>query len=328
MVAGLIPALEAGTVVAVDGKTSRRSGGEGRGPLHLVSALALASGWCWDKRPPARNPTNSPRYRRCCKRWRYAGLSSPSMHGTHASIAEVIPEQGADYVLAVKDNQPYLAESMREFFATGQAMTGRGWPTTTTTARRSWAHRGAPLLRLRATGVPGQPEQWPDSRCSGWCAERTIKGEAAGRSGSTSAASPCRQALCTRGACHWEVDRLHWCLDVCLNDDQARARVKNSARTLPPYAAWCSIFCGWINPQGWHQGRRMIAAPVTAIASTAGAGGRGGLMRLPWVQVDAGVMFTSTSRTGPIRGTLLAHSGHTFDSNQQHTAARPRAFPL
>ena len=29
-VAGLIPALEAGTVVAVDGKTSRRSGGEGR----------------------------------------------------------------------------------------------------------------------------------------------------------------------------------------------------------------------------------------------------------------------------------------------------------
>ena len=25
---------------------------------------------------------------------------------------------------------------------------------------------------------------------------------------------------------------LHWCLDVCLNDDQARARVKNSAQNL------------------------------------------------------------------------------------------------
>ena len=32
---------------------------------------------------------------------------------------------------------------------------------------------------------------------------------------------------------HWEVEnRLHWCLDVCLNDDQARARVKNSAQNL------------------------------------------------------------------------------------------------
>ena len=32
---------------------------------------------------------------------------------------------------------------------------------------------------------------------------------------------------------HWEVEnRLHWCLDVCLNDDQARARVKNSAENL------------------------------------------------------------------------------------------------
>ena len=32
---------------------------------------------------------------------------------------------------------------------------------------------------------------------------------------------------------HWEVEnRLHWCLDVCLNDDQARARVRNSAQNL------------------------------------------------------------------------------------------------
>ncbi len=27
-------------------------------------------------------------------------------------------------------------------------------------------------------------------------------------------------------------NRLHWCLDVCLSDDQARARVKNSAQNL------------------------------------------------------------------------------------------------
>ena len=43
-VSGLVPALELGTVVAVDGKTSRRSGSDTRRPLHLVSALATGVG--------------------------------------------------------------------------------------------------------------------------------------------------------------------------------------------------------------------------------------------------------------------------------------------
>ncbi len=60
-VSGRIPVLEPGTVVAVDGKTRRRSGSEACRPLHLVSALA------------------------------------------------------------VKDNHPKLAESIRDFFATGKA---------------------------------------------------------------------------------------------------------------------------------------------------------------------------------------------------------------
>lgn len=36
--------------------------------------------------------------------------------GTQASIAQAIRERSADYILAVKDNQPTLAASMRDFF--------------------------------------------------------------------------------------------------------------------------------------------------------------------------------------------------------------------
>jgi len=43
-VSGLLPALGLGTVVAVHGKSSRRSGGNGQRPLHLVSALATGIG--------------------------------------------------------------------------------------------------------------------------------------------------------------------------------------------------------------------------------------------------------------------------------------------
>ena len=41
--------------------------------------------------------------------------------GTHAPIAEVIKNRGADYVLAVKDNQPKLADSIRDFYEIGKA---------------------------------------------------------------------------------------------------------------------------------------------------------------------------------------------------------------
>jgi predicted transposase YbfD/YdcC len=35
--------------------------------------------------------------------------------GTQANIAQAIRERGADYVLAVKDNQPKLASSIEDF---------------------------------------------------------------------------------------------------------------------------------------------------------------------------------------------------------------------
>jgi predicted transposase YbfD/YdcC len=37
-------------------------------------------------------------------------------HGYKPSIAQAIRERGADYVLAVKDNQPHLCDALREFF--------------------------------------------------------------------------------------------------------------------------------------------------------------------------------------------------------------------
>ena len=42
--------------------------------------------------------------------------------GTQASIAQAIRARGANYILAVKDNQPTLADSMRDFFVQFQAV--------------------------------------------------------------------------------------------------------------------------------------------------------------------------------------------------------------
>jgi DDE_Tnp_1-associated len=54
-------------VIAIDGKTSRRTHDRGRDrkPLHLVSAGRAASGWCSVSRQPKRSPMKPPLFRSC-----------------------------------------------------------------------------------------------------------------------------------------------------------------------------------------------------------------------------------------------------------------------
>ena len=63
---------------------------------------------------------------------------------------------------------------------------------------------------------------------------------------------------------HWEVEnRLHWCLDVCLNDDQSRARVKNSAQNLATIRRMVlNILRLDKSRKGGIKGRRMLACSI------------------------------------------------------------------
>jgi hypothetical protein len=75
--------------------------------------------------------------------------------GTQANIAQAIRDRGADYVLAVKDNQPTWP------IRCGTSLPIQGTPHAPRTRwpkRRegSWPTGNPPLLRLRSTGLPGQ----------------------------------------------------------------------------------------------------------------------------------------------------------------------------
>jgi len=237
-VSGMIPVLEAGTVVAVDGKTSRRSGGDGRAALHLVSALATGIGVVLGQEATSEKSNEITAIPRLLETLAIRGaIVTIDAMGTHASIAKTIQQQGADYVLAVKDNQPKLAESIREFFATGQASHWARVPHDYyETVEKD--HGRIEVRRYFAFGqleCLAEPQQWPGLAMFGVVqSERTIKGQTSQEQRLYIGSIPVqarRFAHAVRS--HWEVEnRLHWCLDVCLNDDQARARVRNSARNL------------------------------------------------------------------------------------------------
>lgn len=114
----VLPALGPEAVVAIDGKTIRRTGKVGATPLHLVSAFAAGAGLV-----PGQMATAKKSNERTAIPMRLQTLAldgcivTIGAMGTHANVAQAIRDRKADYVLAVKDDQPTLADSIRDLFA-------------------------------------------------------------------------------------------------------------------------------------------------------------------------------------------------------------------
>jgi predicted transposase YbfD/YdcC len=237
-VGGVLPALAEGTVVAIDGKASRRSRQAGKQALHMVSAFAAEAGLVLGQEACAEKSNELTAIPILLEALMLKGvIVTIDAMGTHANIAQSIRDKEVDYVLSVKDNQPTLAESITTFFEIGQS---EGWKGTKHTyvelvekdhgrleVRRCWAFDQLACL--------ANPQQWPDLMMFGVIeAERTINGKTSCERrlyiGSIAAdAATLMNAVRT----HWGIEnRVHWCLDVALNDDQMRARVKNAGANL------------------------------------------------------------------------------------------------
>ena len=187
--------------------------------------------------------------------------------GTHSNIARAIRDKEADYVLAVKDNQPKLADSIIDFFEVGQTA---GWKNTPHSfvesvekdhgrleVRRCWAFTQLDCLAA--------PEQWPDLKTFGVIeAERTINGTTSvERRLYIGSIAPDAALLANSVRAHWGVEnQVHWCLDVAFKDDQMRAREKNSGANLATLRRFVlNLFRLDKTPnQGGIYNRRILAA--------------------------------------------------------------------
>lgn len=120
-VSAILPVL-GGEVVAIDGKRSRRSGGVDAAALHLVSAFAAEAGLVLGQRATAEKSNEKTAIPELLSVLALTGcIVTIDAIGTQANIAQAVCERGADYVLAVKDNQPKLAESIHDFMADFEA---------------------------------------------------------------------------------------------------------------------------------------------------------------------------------------------------------------
>jgi predicted transposase YbfD/YdcC len=266
-VSSILPALGA-EIVAIDGKTSRRSGGVDATALHLVSAFAAGAGLVLGQRATAEKSNEITAIPELLSTLALAGCTvTIDAMGTQTTIAEAIQNRKADYVLAVKDNQPRLAESIEDFWRSFRAHPAVHTPhsfaeTVDKDHGRLETRRCYAFDQLKCLD---KPQQWQGLRSFAVLESERMIGDktTCQRRLYISSLTADAQRISHAIRSHWAVEnRLHWSMDVTFNDDQMRARTKAAAHNLAvlKHITLNLIRLDPIKRKGGIKARRLIAA--------------------------------------------------------------------
>jgi predicted transposase YbfD/YdcC len=232
-------------LIAIDGKTSRRSHDRstGQAPLHLVSAFATTGRLVLGQEAVDEKANETGAIPVLLERLAVndglkGALVSIDAIATNPTIATAVIEAGADYLLAVKANQPTLRAEIERFFAEADPQTldvstdvdkghGRIEQRLVTVAHEvDWLtgeRRFPGELRLPAIRSLVRVQSRTELRDRGRFDTRYYI--------SSAPLTAERAAEAVRG--HWGIEnRLHWVLDVVFHDDLSRLRKGHGAHNM------------------------------------------------------------------------------------------------
>jgi predicted transposase YbfD/YdcC len=232
-------------LVAIDGKTSRRSHDRraDKAPLHLVSAFATTSRLVLGQEAVADKTNETTAIpvlieRLATQDGLKGALVSIDAIATNPAIATTIRNAQADYLLAVKANQPSLRCEIETFFAEAPPASlksttdvdkahGRIEQRTVTVAREvDWLSG-----ERRFPGEVRLPDVATIVRVASRAELRDRSRFETRYYVSSAALSAPRAADAVRS--HWAIENsLHWVLDVTFGDDQSRLRTGHGAKNM------------------------------------------------------------------------------------------------
>ncbi len=232
-------------MVALDGKTLRRSHDRGRGTaaLHLVSAWASEARLVLAQRAVHAKASALGALPAVLQLLALEGcIVTIDAMGTHASSAQAIVDKEADYVRALKDNQPRLFSDVQALFADAMAVGFRG----VEHRMKRQVDGGHGRVEMRQAWVITDPAHvhyldpegtWPNLRSIALVrAERRCGDQVSHevRYDLSSLAGPRVARILTNAVrAHWGSENsLHWTLDVAFPEDESRVRTGHAAHNL------------------------------------------------------------------------------------------------
>jgi predicted transposase YbfD/YdcC len=229
-----------GEIIAIDGKTLRRSHDRAKGlaALHLVSAWATANRVVLGQIATDAKSNEITAIPQLLALLRLQGcIVTIDAMGCQTKIAEQIIDQGGDYVLALKGNQGTLAAEVEEAFIDADAREYAGVDSQVLeTVERG--HGRIETRRYRTLGdLSGVPRSalWKGLKMIGMVESQrevagTITRETRFYIGSIAIDVACF-AHAVRD--HWGVENdLHWSLDVAFREDDCRVRAPAARENL------------------------------------------------------------------------------------------------
>jgi len=220
-----------GNVIAVDGKAIRSTSQAGKphSALQIITAYLTENGVVLGQEKIHEKTNEIPVFQKMLSYLNIKGkiITADAMHCQRDTCA-TITEQGGDYVLGLKENQRTLHEDVELYFVDGT--TKEDMEEFTTVEKNGGRVEKRVCKKLKEIAWLKERHGWPGLNAV-FSIERTISTSSRVTTETSyyiTSANESAEKLLRIAREHWNVESMHWCLDVVFSEDKSRFYSENA----------------------------------------------------------------------------------------------------